>query len=91
VRNLLILTEGFPTYGGLAGRDLDALAVGPARDRSTPTTSTTASLSTAYVGWHISDANGVPMLQPFGGHAIYRRHGRRFCRTSPTSSSRAGA
>ncbi len=68
-RNLLILTEGFPTYGGLAGRDLEALAQGLAevvqhdylRYRIT---------STAYLGAALT-ARGIPVLQPYGGHAIY--------------------
>jgi tryptophanase len=68
-RNLLILTEGFPTYGGLAGRDLEAIAHGLAevvdhdylhyRMRST-----------AYLGDALHAA-GVPVVRPTGGHAVY--------------------
>ncbi|MCA9785817.1 MAG: tryptophanase, partial [Candidatus Cloacimonetes bacterium] len=76
VRNLLILTEGFPTYGGLAGRDLDALAIG-LEEILDPDYLEYRIKSTAYVGWHL-DAAGVPLLKPFGGHAIYL-DGRRFC------------
>ena len=67
--NLLILTEGFVTYGGLAGRDLEAMAQGfievldehylEYRIRST-----------AYLGEHLSQA-GIQIVEPPGGHAIY--------------------
>jgi tryptophanase len=68
-RNLLILTEGFPTYGGLAGRDLDALAVG-LREVLDPEYLAYRVRSIAYV-WERLAAAGVPVLGPPGGHAIY--------------------
>ena len=68
-RNLLILTEGFPTYGGLAGYDLEAVATGLEEV-----------LDEAYLGYRLrstaylaekAEAAGVPVVQPPGGHAVY--------------------
>jgi tryptophanase len=68
-RDLLVLTEGFPTYGGLAGRDLEAIAQGlrEAVDHDYLRYRVRAS---AYLGESLVEA-GMPVLTPIGGHAVY--------------------
>jgi len=68
-RTMLILTEGFPTYGGLAGRDLEAIAQG-LREVVEEDYLRYRIRSTAYLGDALHAA-GVPVVRPIGGHAVF--------------------
>lgn len=67
--NLLIISEGFATYGGLTGRDMEAIAVG-LEEVFDPDYLNYRIKSTAYLGDHLH-AKGIPVVRPSGGHAIY--------------------
>lgn len=68
-RQALVVTEGFPTYGGLAGRDLDAIAVG-LREALAEPYQAYRHASIRYIADRLKAA-GIPTVRPAGGHAVY--------------------
>ena len=68
-KNMLIITEGFNTYGGLSGRDMEAIAIG-LKEVFDPGYLKYRIRSTTYLGEKLN-ALGVPLILPIGGHAVY--------------------
>ncbi len=82
-KNMLILTEGFPTYGGLAGRDLEAIAVG-LKEALEMDYQIYRHATVEYMKKNLMDI-GVPIMHPAGGHAIYIDAKQFFPNISPLS------